>query len=98
MWKIPEWISFEDGAGTLLALLTAWNALYQIGRVQAGETVLVHDGYEAVGQASTQVARHFEAKIFASYRTTDQKGFLMKKYNIPEDCLLKMDDEKWPLW
>lgn len=48
------------------AYFTVWANLFQIGRLQAGETVLVHGGRGGVGTTAIQLARAFGARVFAS--------------------------------
>ncbi|KAF5872206.1 putative polyketide synthase protein [Botrytis fragariae] len=93
VWKIPEWMSFEGGAGISIVFLTAWNAVSNIARVQSNETILIHEACEAVGQAAVQLAQHFDAEIFASCRTSDQRNLLLNDYGIPDDHIILLDNK-----
>ena len=42
---------------TLISGLTAWQGLFEHGRLQAGQSVLVHGAAGAVGSMVTQLAR-----------------------------------------
>jgi NADPH2:quinone reductase len=64
-FPIPEGWSFEAAAGMVLNYHTAHFALHRRGRLQAGETVLVHGAAGGVGTASLQVARGAGARVLA---------------------------------
>jgi NADPH:quinone reductase len=55
--RLPENVSFEQGAGVGVPYGTAYRALFQRGAGKAGETVLVHGASGGVGTASVQMAR-----------------------------------------
>ena len=55
--RLPETLSFAQGAAVGVPASTAWRALFQKARVEAGETVLIHGGSGAVGNAAIQLAR-----------------------------------------
>ncbi|MGB9184075.1 MAG: NADPH:quinone oxidoreductase family protein [Solirubrobacteraceae bacterium] len=61
-FKIPDELSFEQGAGLVLNYHTAYFALKLRGRLQAGETVLVHGAAGGVGTAVLQVAKGLGAE------------------------------------
>src|SRR6185503_10485314 len=48
---------FAVGAALVMPGLTAWQGLFQHGRLQAGQSVLVHGAAGAVGSMVTQLAR-----------------------------------------
>jgi NADPH2:quinone reductase len=54
VWRMPEAMSFEDGAAFGLAYLTAYISLIVNARAQAGETVLITGASGGVGIAMTQ--------------------------------------------
>jgi NADPH2:quinone reductase len=55
--RLPEHISFAQGAGVNTPYATAYRALFQRARGVAGETVLVHGASGGVGNAAVQFAR-----------------------------------------
>jgi NADPH2:quinone reductase len=64
-FKLPDHLDFAQGAGLILNYHTAYFALKLRGRLQPGETVLVHGAAGGVGTAAIQVAKGLGAKAFA---------------------------------
>ncbi|SHN47260.1 zinc-binding dehydrogenase [Cryptosporangium aurantiacum] len=58
----PGW-SDEQALGLVLNWATALAALRPLGRLTAGETVLIHAAAGGVGQAATTLARHYGATV-----------------------------------
>src|SRR3982750_1112461 len=54
---LPGDVDFTVGASLPISGLTAWQALFQHGRVQAGQSVLAHGAAGAVGSMVAQLAR-----------------------------------------
>jgi NADPH:quinone reductase-like Zn-dependent oxidoreductase len=69
---LPESISFEEGAVTLIAFGTAWHMLVDRARLQAGETLLVLAAGSGVGMAAVQVGKCLGAHVIAT-ASTDEK-------------------------
>jgi NADPH2:quinone reductase len=63
---LPDDVSFAQGAALGVPASTAWRALFQKARLQAGETVLVHGGSGAVGNAAIPLARAAGARVIAT--------------------------------
>ena len=63
---MPEKINFSTGAALPIAFLTAAYALHSLGRLQAGERVLIHAATGGVGQAAIQIAQRAGAIVFAT--------------------------------
>lgn len=63
---IPEKLSFEEAAAVPEAFLTAREALFTLGQVGAGSTVLVHAAAGGVGSAAVQLARNAGATVVAT--------------------------------
>jgi NADPH2:quinone reductase len=59
----PETLSFTEAAAAPLVLITAWEALHDRGRMQAGQRVLIHAGAGGVGHVAIQLARLHGARI-----------------------------------
>jgi NADPH:quinone reductase-like Zn-dependent oxidoreductase len=62
---LPAHLGFEQGATLPCAAVTAWNALVEIGRLKAGDTVLVQ-GSGGVSIFALQLARMFGARVIAT--------------------------------
>ena len=59
-WQVhplPPNVTFAQGAGVNVPYATAYRALWQIARAQAGDTVLIHGASGGVGVAGVQLAR-----------------------------------------
>lgn len=63
---LPAGMPLEDAAAVMVTGLTAWVALARIGRLQRGETLLVHGARGGVGQACVQIGRHLGATVIAT--------------------------------
>ncbi|MHC5170474.1 NADP-dependent oxidoreductase [Acinetobacter johnsonii] len=59
----PQNISMEITASLPLVSLTAWQALVEIAKVQAGQKVLIHAGSGGVGSIAIQLAKHLGATV-----------------------------------
>lgn len=64
--RIPDNLTFEQAAAIPEAFLTAYLNLFTLGRLQAGEAVLIHAGASGVGTAAIQLARAAGARVFAT--------------------------------
>jgi NADPH2:quinone reductase len=67
--KLPDRVSFSQGAGIYVPYGTAYHALYQHAKARAGETVLVHGASGGVGIASVQMARAMGLTVFGTAGT-----------------------------
>ena len=54
---LPGDVDFTVGASLAISGLTAWQGLFEHGRLQAGQSVLVHGAAGVVGSMVTQLAR-----------------------------------------
>jgi NADPH:quinone reductase-like Zn-dependent oxidoreductase len=64
--KLPDSLSFEQGAAVPVNYATAWAALVRYGSVQRGERVLVHAAAGGVGIAATQIAKREGAEVWGT--------------------------------
>ena len=59
----PRNLSAVQAASLPLAALTAWQALVDIGGLQVGQRVLIHNGSGGVGTLAIQIAKHLGAQV-----------------------------------
>jgi len=65
-WRIPDGLSFEQAAAVPIEFGTASDALFEFGRLQPSETVLVRGGAGGVGIAAVQLAHRGGALVIAT--------------------------------
>lgn len=68
----PESISVEEAAAAGVPFVTAWTALVNIGRLAAGEWVIVAGAAGAVGRAATEIVAASGAHTIALVRDADE--------------------------
>jgi len=65
----PQRISHEEAAGVPLAGLTAWQSLFDIAHLEAGQSIFISGGSGGVGHYAVQLAKWKGAKVFATTST-----------------------------
>jgi len=73
---LPGDVDFTVGASLPISGLTAWQGLFQHGRLQAGQSVVVHGAAGAVGSMATQLAREFGGYVIGTGRAGDRETVL----------------------
>jgi NADPH2:quinone reductase len=66
---MPQNMTFREAATVPLAGLTAWQGLFDHGRLKAGETVLILGGAGGVGGFAVQFAKAKGAKVLSTARS-----------------------------
>lgn len=72
----PVSLSFAAAAAAPLVLITAWEALYDRARLQAGQRVLIHAGAGGVGHVAVQLARLQGAAVCTTVSTPEKAEFV----------------------
>jgi NADPH:quinone reductase-like Zn-dependent oxidoreductase len=73
---LPDDVDFTVGASLVMPGLTAWQGLFDHGRLQAGHRVLVHGAAGVVGSMATQLAREAGAYVIGTGRAADRQTAL----------------------
>jgi len=63
---VPEGMDYVQAAGIPEAFVTAHEAAFHLGRLDAGESVLIHAAASGVGSAAVQLAHAAGARVFAT--------------------------------
>ncbi len=69
--RLPERLSFQQGAAIGVPYTTAWRALFFKGKARPGETVLVHGASGGVGVAAVQLARAHGLQVIGTAGTDE---------------------------
>jgi NADPH:quinone reductase len=70
-WRLPDHLSFAEGAAIPVAFGTAYRALADVGRMKPGEVVLIHGASGGVGNAATQIAASLGAVVIGTASTPE---------------------------
>jgi len=65
---MPRTLGFEAAATIPLTGLTAWQSLFDVAKLSAGQKVLIHAGAGGVGSLAIQFARHAGATVYTTAR------------------------------
>ncbi|MDB9375542.1 zinc-dependent alcohol dehydrogenase family protein [Nodularia sphaerocarpa] len=72
----PASVSFAEAAAAPLVLITAWEALYERGRLEPGERVLIHAGAGGVGHVAIQLAKLKGASVCTTVSSPEKANFV----------------------
>ncbi|WP_453987305.1 NADP-dependent oxidoreductase [Actinomadura geliboluensis] len=73
---LPGDVDFTVGASLPISGLTAWQGLFDHGRLKAGQSVLAHGAAGAVGTMVTQLAREAGGHVIGTGRSADRQKAL----------------------
>jgi NADPH:quinone reductase-like Zn-dependent oxidoreductase len=73
---LPGDVDFTVGASLPISGLTAWQGLFEHGRLQPGHSVLAHGAAGAVGSMAIQLAREAGAYVIGTGRAADRQAVL----------------------
>lgn len=74
---IPKGMPVEAAAGFRSAYATAYHALVQRGRLQAGETLLIHGAAGGIGLAAVQVGKALGATVIGAASTEEKRAVVL---------------------
>ena len=77
-FPIPDGFDLKMAAGLLEALMTAWLNVFMLGRLKAGEWLLVHGGSSGVGSAAIKLGLLTGAKVIATVGNEAKREFCLK--------------------
>ena len=84
-WEVaakPASLNFVEAAAVPMGALTAWQALVDVAKLQAGQTILIHGGSGGVGSFAIQIAKALGARVIATASTANQD--LLKQLGADE--------------
>jgi NADPH2:quinone reductase len=89
--RLPDGVAFEAAATVLHNYGTAYYALVERARAQAGETVFITGAAGGVGLAAVDLGRHFGLRVVAGIGS-DDKAALVRDYGASEIVNYRSED------
>lgn len=90
--KIPDSMSWEEAASLPFVYGTAYIALFEMARLQRGESILIHAAAGGLGQALVMLAKHIGAEIFVTCGTEAKRQLLIERYQIDPSHIFNSRD------
>jgi NADPH:quinone reductase len=75
---LPKNLSFAEAASLPETFFTVWSNVFDRGKLQAGESLLVHGGSSGIGVAAIQLAKVWGAKVYVT-AGSDEKCLFCEK-------------------
>lgn len=73
---LPSDVDFSNGAALVMPGLTAWQGLFDLGRLQAGQRILINGAAGIVGSMAVQLAREVGAYVIGTGRAEGRQAAL----------------------
>jgi NADPH:quinone reductase-like Zn-dependent oxidoreductase len=87
--QLPDDVDFTVGASLPISGLTAWQGLFQHGRLRKGQRVIAHGAAGAVGAMVVQLAREEGAYVIGTGRASDRE----KAFDLGAHEFVDLDNE-----
>ena len=85
----PETIPPNEASGIAIVAITAYAALYQIGKLEAGQRIFINGGSTSVGIYAIQLAKALGCKVYASASGRNEE--FLKGLGVDEVRMLQPD-------
>jgi NADPH2:quinone reductase len=75
---VPDALSMTEAGATPETLMTVWHNVFERGKLEPGETMLIHGGSSGIGTMAIQLAKAFGAKVIVTVGSTDKADACIK--------------------
>ncbi|PTB42734.1 hypothetical protein M441DRAFT_166252 [Trichoderma asperellum CBS 433.97] len=93
--KLPDHINFVEAACIPTIFLTVVHGLRDLGRLERGQSVLIHSGAGGVGLAAIQVAQMLGAEIYTTVGSENKVKYLMDTFHLPRNRIFNSRNESF---
>ena len=80
--KISDNITFETAAAVPVAFTTAYISLFEVAKLQKGESVLIHSAAGGLGQAAIRLCQKIGADIYVTVGSQKKRDFIIEEFAI----------------
>ena len=72
---VPDGVNLIDAAGIMEVAATVWSNVFMMGKLQPGETLLIHGGGSGIGAMAIQLAKAFGARVAVTAGSAEKLAF-----------------------
>ncbi|MEO6604304.1 MAG: NAD(P)H-quinone oxidoreductase [Aeromicrobium sp.] len=73
--SVPRGVSLLDAAGLMEVACTVWSNVFMMGKLDPGETLLVHGGGSGIGTMAIQLGKAFGARVAVTVGSAEKAAF-----------------------
>ena len=92
LFKVPDHWSMEDAATVCSVYMTCWYGLIERGKLEEGESILIHSGTGGIGQSAINICQYYKCKIFTTVSTQEKRDFLKNNFGLTDDQIFSSRD------
>jgi len=81
--KIPDHLSYTDAATITGVYLTSLYSLFNLAKLEKGNSVLIHSAAGGIGISAIKLAQYKQAEIYVTVGTEDKRSFIESEFGIP---------------
>jgi len=96
-YPVPDNMTMDKGATILVAYLTAYYCLFEKGRLNEGDSVLIHAGAGGVGMACIQLCLSRGIRVYTTC-STGKREFLKERFGLEERQIGNSRDINFKEW
>ncbi|KAH7372241.1 putative polyketide synthase [Pyrenochaeta sp. MPI-SDFR-AT-0127] len=93
--RIPDYLSFSDASSMLMPYVTAIHSLINVGRMEKGQTALVHSACGGVGLAAVQICQMLGVDLYVTVSNKEKVQFLTDNFRIPHNRIFQSRDSSF---
>ena len=90
--RIPDNLTFQQGASIPLAYCTAYLALVNNARLHTRESILIHESPDGIDQAAAEIALHLGAEVFIATNSPEKRTYMIEQLHIAESHILAIEN------
>jgi NADPH2:quinone reductase len=75
---VPKGLSMQEAASLPETFFTVWSNVFDRGRLQAGQTILIHGGSSGIGVTAIQLAKAMGATVLVTVGSEDKRQACLK--------------------
>ena len=80
LFEVPSNWTLEDAATVPVVYCTAYYALFNRGRFNPGQSILIHSGTGGVGMAAISIALAYDCEVFTTVGTKEKRSYIKELF------------------
>ncbi|KAJ9133675.1 Thiolase-like protein [Pleurostoma richardsiae] len=93
--KIPDSLSFDEAATMPSVYTTSLLALFHVGQLERGQSVLIHSACGGIGHAAVELCKIIGAEVYITVGSEQKVKYALEHYGLPRDRIFNSRDDSF---